>query len=119
MLVIIIVQILGGRSAVDLTGEWVLFMLSCLYMLVECIRNGIWDRHIKPNLCANIIGSAVAGIAVFVYIFLKGRYWPGALCAGLCSVLLCFAALQFTTWLYHLRHNQLEHSEEEEDEQQN
>ena len=85
LLVIIIVQSLGGRSAVDLTGEWVLFMLSCLYMLVECIRNGIWDRHIKPNLCANIIGSAVAGIAVFVYIFLflKGRYWPGALCAGL------------------------------------
>lgn len=121
LLAAIIVQSLVGETAQPPIGEWVLFMLASLYMLVECIRNGIWDRHIKPNLCANIIGSAVAGIAVFVYIFLflKGRYWPGALCAGLCSALLCFAALQFTTWLYHLRHNQLEHSEEEEDEQQN
>lgn len=117
LLAAIIVQSLVGETAQPPIGEWVLFMLASLYMLVECIRNGIWDRHVKPNLCANILGSTVAGIAVFVWIYLKGRYWPGALCAGLCSALLCFAVLQFTVWLYHLRHNQLEHSEESEDEQ--
>lgn len=117
LLAAIIVQSLVGQTAKAPIGEWVLFMLASLYMVVECIRNGIWDRHVKPNLCANILGSTVAGIAVFVWFYLKGRYWPGALCAGLCSALLCFAVLQFTAWLYHLRHNQLEHSEESEDEQ--
>ena len=117
LLAAIIVQSLVGQTAKAPTGEWVLFMLASLYMVVECIRNGIWDRHVKPNLCANILGSTVAGIAVFAWVYLKGRYWPGALCAGLCSALLCFAVLQFTAWLYHLRHNQLEHSEESEDEQ--
>ncbi|WP_302200624.1 DUF6773 family protein [uncultured Gemmiger sp.] len=117
LLAAIIVQSLAGQTTQAPTGEWVLFMLASLYMVVECIRNGIWDRHVKPNLCANILGSTVAGIAVFAWFYLKGRYWPGALCAGLCSALLCFAVLQFTAWLYHLRHNQLEHSEESEDEQ--
>lgn len=117
LLAAIIVQSLAGQTTQAPAGEWVLFMLASLYMVVECIRNGIWDRHVKPNLCANILGSTVAGIAVFAWVYLKGRYWPGALCAGLCSALLCFAVLQFTAWLYHLRHNQLEHSEESEDEQ--
>lgn len=117
LLAAIIVQSVVGETAQPPIGEWVLFMLASLYMLVECIRNGIWDRHVKPNLCANILGSTVAGIAVFVWIYLKGRYWPGALCAALCSTLLCFAVLQFTVWPYHLRYNQLEHSEEYEDEQ--
>lgn len=118
LLAAIIIQSLMGESGQVLIWEWVLFMLASLYMVAECIRNGIWDRHIKPNLCANILGAAVAGIGVFVWIYLKGKYWPGALCASLCSALLCFAVLQFTTWLYRVRHNQLEHSEDE-DEQQN
>lgn len=118
LLAAIIIQSLMGESGQVLIWEWALFMLASLYMLVECIRNGIWDRHIKPNLYANILGSAIAGIGVFVWIYLKGRYWPGALSASLCSALLCFAVLQFTTWLYRVRHNQLEYSEDE-DEQQN
>ena len=82
LLAAIIVQSLAGQTTQAPTGEWVLFMLASLYMVVECIRNGIWDRHVKPNLCANILGSTVAGIAVFAWVYLKGRYWPGAVCGS-------------------------------------
>lgn len=119
LLAVIIVQSLMGRSGQELVAELGLFMLSCLYMAVECIRNGIWDRHFKPNACANAIGSAVAGLGLFAYDFLKIGYWPGALYAGAFTTLVCFIVLQFITWIYQKRHNQLEHPEEDKDEQQN
>lgn len=57
LLAVIIVQRLMGKSAEDLAAEGLLFLAVCLYMLVECIRNGIWDRHIKPTAGANVVGG--------------------------------------------------------------
>lgn len=118
-LAVIFIQNLMGTPASELIWEWALFMLVSLYMLVECIRNGIWDRHIKPTLSANLVGSAIAGLVVFVYRFFVSSYWPGALYTGVFTALLCFAALQGTALLYKKRNSQLENTEEDKDEQQN
>lgn len=118
LLAAIIVQSLVGQTAQAPLGEWVLFMLVSLYMLVECIRNGIWDRHIKPTLGANLVCSVIAGCGIFLYRFVVSAYWPGALYTAIFTTLLCFAALQGTAWLYKKRHNQLENTEEDRDEQQ-
>ena len=115
-LAVIIIQNLTGAPASSLIWEWVFFLLVSLYMLVECIRNGIWDRHIKPTLGANLVCSTLAGVVIFVYTYPKIRYLPGALCAGIFTALLCFTALQGTAWLYKKRHNQLENTEEDQDE---
>lgn len=117
LLAVIFLQSLTCTPASALTWEWVLFLLVSLYMLVECLRNGIWDRHIKPTLVANLVGSVIAGLVVFVYRLVISGYWPGALYTGIFTVLLCFAALQGTAWLYKKRHNQLENTEEDQDEQ--
>lgn len=119
LLAVIFLQSLTCTPASALTWEWVLFLLVSLYMLVECLRNGIWDRHIKPTLGANLFGSVIAGFGVFVYCLFISGYWPGALCTGIFTALLCFAVLQGTAWLYKKRHNQLENTEEDTDEQQN
>ena len=116
LLAVIVVQRLMGKPIEDLTAEWLLFMVACLYMLIECIRNGIWDRHIKPTAGGNGIGSFVAGAGVFLFTFTQTKYWPGALMAGIFTAVLCFVTLQFTVPLYKKRHDQLENSEEEEDE---
>ena len=31
-----------------LLGEWVVFMLVSVYMVAGCIRQGVWDRRLKP-----------------------------------------------------------------------
>ena len=67
LLAALLIQNLGGASARQMAGEWVLFMIACLYGLIECLRNGIWDRHIQPTLGANTIGSLMAGIVVFCW----------------------------------------------------
>lgn len=113
LLAAIIVQSLAGQTTQAPTGEWVLFMLASLYMLVECIRNGIWDRHIKPTSGANLVCSVIAGFGVFIYRFFASEYWPGALYTAIFTALLCFAVLEGTAWLYKNRHKQLENTEED------
>lgn len=116
LLISMMVQELLGATVKDLAGEWIIFMIACVYMLEECLRNGIWDRHIRANTTANVVGSLLAGIVVFLFTFAQRSYWPGSLLAGMCTAVLCFAVLQGTTFLYKKRHNQLEDMEEDEDE---
>ena len=37
-----IVQTMFG-AADKAAGEWVVFMIGCIYMCVACLRNGLWD----------------------------------------------------------------------------
>lgn len=53
----------------QMAAEWSIFMILCIYGLIEWIRNGIWTiADTKPTLRKNAIWSAVAGIA-FLSIF--------------------------------------------------
>ena len=94
-------------------GELLLHLLISLYMVAECIRNGIWDRHIRPTFTANLAGALIGGGAVAVLTFLRNSYWPGALIAGASSGLLVFFTLQVTVGMYKKRHQQLENTEED------
>lgn len=116
LLAVLSLQVLLGKHTEELVAEWILFMAASLYLLIECLRNGIWDRHIKPNTPANLAGSLIAGIFTFLFVFLRRNYWPGALMAGIFTAVLCFVTLQFVVLLYQKRHDQLERGEEDEDE---
>lgn len=114
LLLSMLVQMAMGTPAEDLTGEWLVFMIVCLYSLEECLRNGIWDRHIRANLGANLAGSVVAGAAVFALVIAQRGYWPGALFSGVFTAILCLAVLQIIAGIYKKRHDQLEHLEEDD-----
>ena len=47
-----IVQTVFG-AADKAAGEWVVFMIGCIYMVVACLRNGLWDRHLSDKAPAN------------------------------------------------------------------
>ena len=49
-----IVQTVFG-AADKAAGEWVVFMIGCIYMGVACIRNGLWDRHLSDTAPANAV----------------------------------------------------------------
>lgn len=58
-----IVQTVFG--AVDkAAGEGVVFMIGCIYTVVACLRNGLWDRHLSDKAPANAVYSLVAAVAV-------------------------------------------------------
>ncbi|HIV51316.1 MAG TPA: hypothetical protein H9905_07005 [Candidatus Faecalibacterium intestinipullorum] len=113
LLALITFQGFIGISPNAILGELLLHLLVSLYMVTECIRNGIWDRHIRPTLAANLAGALIGGGAVAVLTFLRNSYWPGALIAGASSGLLVFFTLQVTVGMYKKRHQQLENIEEE------
>lgn len=116
LLALIAFQGFIGISPNAILGELLLHLLVSLYMVTECIRNGIWDRHIRPTLAANLAGALIGGGAVAVLTFLRNSYWPGALIAGAFTGLLVFFALQVTVGMYKKRHQQLENTEEENNE---
>ncbi len=113
LLALIAFQGFIGISPNAILGELLLHLLVSLYMVAECIRNGIWDRHIRPTLAANLAGALIGGGAVAVLTFLRNSYWPGALIAGAFTGLLVFFTLQVTVGMYKKRHQQLENTEEE------
>lgn len=58
-----IVQTVFG-AADKAAGEWVVFMIGCIYTVVACLRNGLWDRHLSDKAPANAVYSLVAAVAV-------------------------------------------------------
>lgn len=56
-----IVQTVFG-AADKAAGEWVVFMIGCIYMVVACLRNGLWDRHLSDKAPANAVYSLVAAV---------------------------------------------------------
>ena len=51
LLAAMVIQLLTG-NAEKAAGEWVVFMAGCGYTCVECVRNGLWDRHLSSSMGA-------------------------------------------------------------------
>ena len=50
-----------------IAGEWIVFMVLCIYILAGCLKNGIWDRRLKPNFRTNLLASFVAAVVVGLF----------------------------------------------------
>ena len=99
----------------QMLGEWIVFMALSLYIVIACLRKGIWDRHLKANRKTNLIVSLLAAVATGIPVTPSNPY-PSepldyVLVAGLTggfTFLLCFAALSVCTKLYRNRRNKLD-----------
>ena len=106
----------------NFTGEWIVFMVMSLYTLFACIKNGIWDRRLEPNLKTNllisIIPSAIVGILIGVSSYLKYHKSTGSIGAGIFTAIfifiLSFGSLSLFSALYKKRHEKLELEGEKE-----
>jgi hypothetical protein len=106
-------------------GEWIVFLVLCVYVLAGCIRNGLWDRHIKPTMKNNVIASLIAAGVIFLFTFIMIiRNFPdkpvGAVAAGLVSAavvfVLCLIALSAAKRATEKKQEELEKEDPEEDE---
>lgn len=103
-------------------GEWIVFMVLCIYMTDACLRNGIWDRRLKTdrktNLTISLIAGAAAGLIFAAVSLVRYHSVPGAIASfallfvfvGIC----CFLALSLTAREYRKKLAQLENDGEED-----
>lgn len=107
-----------------MVGEWIVFMCLALYIVIDCLRNGIWDRHLSPTPNVNIRVSALGGAAVcflnFAASYKNYHKLAGAAATGIfmgiMTFALCFAALTCSAYLYRRRVKHLEQEEAGEEE---
>lgn len=113
------------QSALDpgniraMVGEFVVFTLMGAYMVLDCMRNGIWDRKLKPNWQTNLKLSLLAGGLFGVYqavrVYLRLHLLLGAAVTLVISAalifVLCFGGLQIASALTKRRKQHLEDEE--------
>ncbi len=124
LLAAIIVQIVLDFDFKNFIGEWIVFMLLALYIAAGCLKQGIWDRRLKPDLSSNIVVSLasafVAGILGFVYTV---KRFPdrilGSIASGIVyaivTFVVCFVVLQFSAQLFKKKQSKLEEEHPEDE----
>ena len=109
LFVVMIFQLMMQADIGQMAGEWIVFMAACLYTLEECLRNGIWDRH--------IVGSLVGGVLSAVVMMFATHSLAVAGVTGAITVVFTFTLMQAAISEYKKRHQELENAPEETDEQ--
>lgn len=97
-------------------GEWVLFMCLSVYMVIACMKNGIWSRTSQPSTKTNLITSLISGVACGFFFalatYLKFQKLLGAIVTGVLIFILIFAlifiALTYSAKQYKKRIEMLE-----------
>lgn len=114
--------IYGPEEWKYMAGEWVLFMCLALYIVIDCMRNGIWDRRLSPtpkvNLIFSGIGGAFCGICRFIMTYREYHKLLGSIATGVVYLIFAsvviFFGLSLCTAFYKNREKKLENEEEEE-----
>ncbi|MGM9614305.1 MAG: DUF6773 family protein [Oscillospiraceae bacterium] len=77
--VMLVELIFFGFDLKAVGGEWLVFLVVALYLFADCMKNGIWDRKLQPNLKTNFLVSLTAGVVCGLVVTLVSlRSWPGS-----------------------------------------
>lgn len=112
-----------GATPREVAAEWLVFMGLALYLVVACLRAGLWDAHLKPNFKTNFCGAFLAGAAVAALSGAVNSKWgmplpillAASLIEGACTLLLTLALLTVCAAVYRRRHTALETEPDEPD----
>ena len=103
LLAVILTQIaIGNDSKQDLSGEWIVFMCLALYLTVGCIRNGIWDRKLKPNFKNNIMASSIAAVVMGILWFIISYRNYHKLVGSIATGVIMFISIEILFSSYRL-----------------
>ncbi|SHJ82214.1 DUF6773 family protein [Hespellia stercorisuis] len=114
----------GGEDMVKNTaGELIVFLCLCLYMLIACLRNGIWDRKFKPTMKTNLVFSVLGGMGMAIFYFIKSyvnyHKLAGSIATGIfmfiSTFICCFVLFMATTAIYNKRKDKLEGPDDPEE----
>ena len=122
LFIAIMVQlVIYGPGCMDkLAGEWIVFMVLALYLVIGCLKAGIWDRRIRPNHKTNLVCSLVAGVIMaivdFAIVYKNYGKLQGSIAAGVFTgamvFVLCMVCLTIGLVVYQKSIKKLEDVEE-------
>ncbi len=110
----------------NLAGEYIVFVALALYIAVSCLRQGIWDRRLKPDTSSNLIVSLTAAFITGILGFVRTvKSFPdkiaGSLASGIVYAVItftvCLAVLQFSAGLFRKKQAKLEEEPQENTEE--
>ncbi len=110
-------QGLMGTNFRQLLGEMVVFFGLCLYIIIGCLKKGIWDRRLMPDKKTNLRVSLISGLAVggfyLLLVLIRGVKnplvrWGLPIGGTLVTGLLVYGALSISVRLYLKRRAELE-----------
>lgn len=108
LLAAFLIQTLLQVPPAQIAGELIVFLAADGYLLFQCLRNGIWDRHLQANFSTSLISALIAGAAVAL---INGIVWKSLLIgivAGIFTFMLTLGLMQLTSYLYHKKRKALD-----------
>lgn len=123
LIVILVEEFVLNHDFRTIVGEWTVFMVLSVYLYVASMKNGIWDRVLKPNFRTNLILSLIAGLVFGLLVALDvWKRFPdkliGSIAAGIMSGLFIFIPCIVTLTLSAKRINKkISEQEAEADDQ--
>lgn len=124
LLAVMIIQMLiyGVGIRQQLVGEWIVFMCLAVYMLIGCIRIGVWDRRFradgKTNLRISLAASLLTGFIMAMISYRSFQEITAAFITFAMNVVIVFVAvllaLTVTARIYKKRLAKLEQEDESE-----
>lgn len=126
LLAIIIIQVLVHPDLRQITGELVVLFAMSIYLIVLCLKNGLWSRTPAPTVKGNAISSTAASLAFGVILIVRSqlilhhefsREFAVVLFGSMAVVFGgCFATLEVTRAIYRHRRSKLDHPDGEGEE---
>jgi len=107
------------------TGEAIVLFIISVYLLIGCLKNGIWDRKLQPKASTNLLASLCAGLALGIVNFIViYRNYPdkpagsiaGAIFSGVFAFALTFILLSISARAVKKKNEELNEEPEDEDE---
>lgn len=118
LLAAIIIQVLVYPNLRQIAGELTVFFIMSIYLIVLCLKNGLWSRAPVPTVKGNAISSAVAALAIGMILIARsqlilrnGLSKEFAVTLFLSMAVVfggCFATLELTRVVYRRRRRQLD-----------
>jgi len=117
-----------GKDIPLIAGEWIVFMVLCVYITVRCLKNNIWDRKLKPtagtNFILSLIGGVVSGAMVAIPAFINTAESPDRImvtaiifaAVTVFGTLLVFAAITICSKVFIKKSAKAETTEDEDSE---
>lgn len=114
-----------GKDIPLIAGEWIVFMVLCVYMSVRCLKNNIWDRRLKPtagtNFILSLIGGVVSGAMVAIPAFINTAESPDRIMVtaiifaivAIFGTLLTFAVMSLCSNVFIKKSAKAENTEDE------
>ena len=81
----------NNHSWRNLIGETVVFLLLDVFIIMSCLKKGIWDKNLKPNLKTNAIMSFIISTVIGLVFFYVGLKYSIDTYTALTNALIIFS----------------------------